>query len=485
MANPICLSPLKFYDSLDKQEHRKSYAYGHISPLIVKANVIPTFQFVVPSSVQGIAQVYAVSKDERIDVSASIKNALSIEEIDGYKLLILKNSFPIVELKYEGIYYLEVVLSNEEQGYIERVISLYAKGVYEAWTNDDLADWVLSQGSVASIESNALTLSTDLEKTGSLTYNYAQTQNQKIDILWNPGNATGHNSYYSYIKFGNVVEIRFYGQTTTSTIIIKGIETQTLDAVSNRNSDRTIHIEFDGILNYVKLVYTESGLSSHTFEISTDDIQVSFNNISIGFNTPRLPNWTNSSKIINISLTSEEREERQLSSDYTFFSEMFCCTNHLDDCLLIEYWNKTGNFAIKNGIIAFQKGFKFSLYLKSELGKPEYNFEEEATKRLGYSYIESQVSKKIHKFNTVIPEYICDAMRLIRLCSDKILVSKGEVYDMLSFDMDVEWQQQGDLASVSCEFETDNVVINLGGFVPEDIGGDFENSHFNNDFDNQ
>lgn len=486
MANPICLSPLKFYDSLDKQEFRKSYAYGHISPLIIKANIIPAFQFVIPNSIQGIAQIYAVNENEKIDISTSVKNSLSIEEINGYKLLVLKHAFPVVELKYEGIYYLEAILSKEEQSYIERVVSIYAKGTYDTWTEDDLHDWLLTNGSLASIQSDSLTLATNTDKTGSLTYVYSQTQNQKIDILWNPGNATGDNNYYSYIKFGNVVEIRFYGQTNKSTIVIKGIETRTLDENSGRDSNRTIHVEFNGTLNYVKVVYTEIGFNSHTFEISTSDIQhVYFNSIVFGFSTPRLPNWQNFSRITNISISSIEREEKRLTYDYTFFSEMFCCTNNLDDCLYIEYWNKGRDFAIKDGIITFQEGFKFGLYLKSELGKPEYNFEEESTKRLGYTFIESQVSKKVYKFNTIIPEYLCDAMRLIRLCSDKKLISKGETYGMLSFDMDVEWQQQGDLASVTCEFETDNVIVNLGGLIPEDLGGDFRNAHFNNDFDNQ
>ena len=50
------------------------------------------------------------------------------------------------------------------------------------------------------------------------------------------------------------------------------------------------------------------------------------------------------------------------------------------------------------------------MLLKGEIGKPEYNFEEESTKRLGYVYVESQVSKKTYMFNTVVPEYICEAL---------------------------------------------------------------------------
>ena len=173
----------------------------------------------------------------------------------------------------------------------------------------------------------------------------------------------------------------------------------------------------------------------------------------------------------------------EIHSGEWYYSEVFCFDNNIDDCLKVEYWNPEGDFALKNGIIVLgSENFHFILLLKSELGKPEYSFEEEATKRLGYSFIESQVSKKTYKFNTVIPEYLCDAMRIIRLCSQKKITCKGETYDAITFNMEVDWQEQGDLASVTCEFDVDNIITNLGGFKHENIGGDFNND-YNNDYD--
>ena len=165
------------------------------------------------------------------------------------------------------------------------------------------------------------------------------------------------------------------------------------------------------------------------------------------------------------------------------YSEVFCYTNDISDCIKIEYWNPEGNLYVggKYPIFPSEKAFHYILLLKSELGKPEYSFEEEATKRLGYSFIESQVSKKTYKFNTVIPEYLCDAMRIIRLCSQKKITCKGETYDAINFNMEVDWQEQGDLASVTCEFDVDNIITNLGGFKREAVGGDFNND-FNNDY---
>lgn len=283
MANPICLSPLKFYDDYTKQNHRKFYAFGHISPLIVQFNNIPPFQLVVPFSNVSQVYLYDAKTDKQFITtnlaSRFVEMGLKVIEIEGYKVLQFPGTFPLIDIKFEGEYYLLIV-------------------------GDD----------------------------GS-----------------------------------------------------------------------------------------------------------------------------------------------------KYYSEVFCCSTNTSGCIEIEYWNPEADFELKNGIITFANNFHFKIWLNSELGKPDYSFDEEATERLGYNFIESQVSKKTYKFTAVVPEYICDAMRVIRLCSNKKLKSMGELYDMLTFEMSVEWQDQGDLAAVTCEFEVDNVIVNLGGFKYEEPGGDYSND-YNNDY---
>lgn len=162
------------------------------------------------------------------------------------------------------------------------------------------------------------------------------------------------------------------------------------------------------------------------------------------------------------------------------YSDIFTVTNKVDDYLLLEYGNSY-NFELKNGIIDFSNNFKFKCYLNTQVGKPEYDFEEEATDRMGYAFIESQVSKKIYKFTFLAPEYLCDALRIVRLCENKKITSKKQEYDLTTFTMEPEWQEQGDLAAVECEFETDTVIANIGGYAPKLLSGDF-NSDFNNDY---
>lgn len=167
-----------------------------------------------------------------------------------------------------------------------------------------------------------------------------------------------------------------------------------------------------------------------------------------------------------------------LSNKNTYFSEIFCFTNSASDCLEIKYNNPNSRFYLKNGIIDLRQ-LSFVIRLRTELGKPEYSFEEESTKRLGYSFIESQVSKKVYKFNVVLPEYQCDALRLIRLCSNKKLSTFDSEYEPITFEMDVDWQEQGDLASVNCQFDVDNIIYNSGDISI--MKGDFNND-FNIDF---
>lgn len=145
------------------------------------------------------------------------------------------------------------------------------------------------------------------------------------------------------------------------------------------------------------------------------------------------------------------------------YSEEITIIDDSSECIKIQYWNEdTLNFT--SGEINFADDFKFEFYIRSTIGKPEYEFEEELTKRLGYKFIESQTSNKVYKFAFVAPEYICDAMRLIRLCDYVKLTTKFDSYNALSFAYEPKWQDQGDLAAVDVEFDTDCIIQKLESF---------------------
>ena len=115
----------------------------------------------------------------------------------------------------------------------------------------------------------------------------------------------------------------------------------------------------------------------------------------------------------------------------------------------------------------------FEYIFKTNITKPEYAFEESIVNRLGYQFIETATSKKIYKFTTLGFETLCDSLRLFKLLPTKYIytgiafadggVSMGYVkrYDLVVFNMVVEWQQQGDVASIACDFEIDTIINNL------------------------
>ena len=185
--------------------------------------------------------------------------------------------------------------------------------------------------------------------------------------------------------------------------------------------------------------------------------------------------------IITMGLNLKEgRYYLVLSTGASFYySDVFTVSNTVDDLLYIEYRNSYP-LEQKNGAVDFSNNFMFKCYLNTQIGKPEYTFEEEVTERLGYQFVESQVSKKVYKFTFLAPEYLCDALRVIRLCDYKKIVSRGKDYYPMSFDMSVSWEEQGDLAAVECSFESDNVMVNIGGAIS--ISTPDFNEDFNEDF---
>ena len=132
---------------------------------------------------------------------------------------------------------------------------------------------------------------------------------------------------------------------------------------------------------------------------------------------------------------------------YTYYSEVFTVVNNISDFLKIQYWNED-NMYYSSGEINYEDNFKFTMYLCATIGKPEYEFEEELTKRGGYPFLESQISSKLYKFVFIAPEFICDAMRLIRMSDYIRISSNGLDYNALTFSYEPSWEEQGDLASV-------------------------------------
>lgn len=168
----------------------------------------------------------------------------------------------------------------------------------------------------------------------------------------------------------------------------------------------------------------------------------------------------------------------------TWYSEMFTVVQDVSGYLKIDWWD-IENLVFDAGQIVYKNPtFKNTLYLCTELGKPDYEFEEDGEERDGYFFPEKQISVKTFKCTILAPEYLCDVMRFIRMADYIHITDKyGREYDCDTFLITPKWQTQGDLASVEIEFKTATVVKKIGrGYLGANIG-DFNND-YNNDYNN-
>lgn len=165
------------------------------------------------------------------------------------------------------------------------------------------------------------------------------------------------------------------------------------------------------------------------------------------------------------------------------YSEVFTVVSSLHGYTRIEWWDRQ-NAVFDAGIIVYDKaGYKNRLYVNTEICRPEYQFDEEGEDRDGYFFPEKQISEKTYRFTLLLPEYLCDVMRLARL-SDHVEITDryGRLYKCDTFLMTVDWSGNADIATVECEFETDTVVKRIGNSIEVTEAEDF-NDDFNDDFD--
>lgn len=168
----------------------------------------------------------------------------------------------------------------------------------------------------------------------------------------------------------------------------------------------------------------------------------------------------------------------------TWYSEVWTAVQDVSPYLRIE-WYDVEDFVFDGGRICYKNtGYKNVLYFATEIGKPEYTFNEEGETRDGFFFPEKQLSEKTYKAMLLAPEYICDVMRFIRMADYVTVRDKyGRVYHCDTFLITPKWETQGNLANVEVEFETDTVAKKIG--VPAlPVAGDF-NDDYSDDFNNQ
>lgn len=168
-----------------------------------------------------------------------------------------------------------------------------------------------------------------------------------------------------------------------------------------------------------------------------------------------------------------------------YYSEVFTVVGDISPYLKIE-WRMREDLISYGWRIQYNSGqyaFRNVVYLATELGKPDYEFEETGESRDGWFFPEKMISEKSYKFQYMAPEYLCDAMRFVRMADEiKVTDKYGRTYLCDQFLMTPKWQDQGNLASVEAEFQTDTVAKAIGrALSPNDLAA--FNDDYNADYD--
>lgn len=118
------ISPLPWYQSINEQDWRKSYAYGDVYPLYTLANTLLPFQIVRPTRANGISFVRVYRKDGTLVstiTSRMIEAGLQVKRFQslGYDVIIFGGALPVMDNQFDGQYY--AVMSDGVQTWYSEV----------------------------------------------------------------------------------------------------------------------------------------------------------------------------------------------------------------------------------------------------------------------------------------------------------------------------------------------------------------------------
>lgn len=151
----------------------------------------------------------------------------------------------------------------------------------------------------------------------------------------------------------------------------------------------------------------------------------------------------------------------------TWYSEVFNFVDSTQGLVKVEFWH-SGNFCYPSGHVRYNFPYKGRFYLKTNIGKPEYTFEQEVIERNGKNFKLKQISAKQYKFVFLAPEYLIDAFRQVPL-HDFVEITNhndGRTYTVDEINMaNPSWLDAGDRASVVVDFQTDTVIVKSGSGV--------------------
>ena len=165
---------------------------------------------------------------------------------------------------------------------------------------------------------------------------------------------------------------------------------------------------------------------------------------------------------LGLNLTVGVRYIKITMSGISYYSDLITVVDDIDSFLKLE-WSSASNLVTPKGTIFSDTGsYKNIVYLQTTVSNPDYEFSEIASKREGYYFIEKQTSHKVFNFVATVTEETCDAINFARLADFVKVTSNGKTYTVNDLQVEMEWQEQGYVASITCKFKTNTLAKRIG-----------------------
>lgn len=515
------ISPLPWYDKIEEQSHRKSYAYGEVYPLFTPANMFLPFQIMRATRANEVSEVKIYHKDGTLfrDVTVYAKETgLHVQRYEefGYDLIIYPANLPMSIAQPDGQYYATIsdgvqtwysdiytVVQNLD-GYVSvewwdaedavfdagRIAYKYGDKIEDKWganlvTSDVDGFYTDTDGYTSGVGDFPAYTSKLIKLEAGKTYRIKQTGDVSAGVM-----------VFAEVDQGiNEAEPRLVFTGTA------GMTTEYKIRSDYRGKTCKTHFTYagDGALGIAYVWFYNGAIKSDLMIPAVGAGSYSYGDVEVPENADR----------IMVQISQNVTGYATVAIDGLFLSDAECDSR----LKLLDSWQDTERiytaptdknvylqvylppeygktlpevYAVQEyvgeNLIEGGERYRNRLYFCTELGRPDYEFSEEGETRDGYFFPEKQVSEKTYHFMILAPEYLCDVMRFIRMSDYKVVRDQfGRVYECDTFLITPKWQNQGYLASVDVEFQTDTVVKKIGrGYIPT-TGGDF-NSDYNNDY---
>ena len=145
------------------------------------------------------------------------------------------------------------------------------------------------------------------------------------------------------------------------------------------------------------------------------------------------------------------------------------CFNMLNDEALKDYvkitWCNNDPIPYDGGEINYQNAFKHTIYVKSEIRRPQYPLTTIQDTRQTDNFYSQKMAYKQYTLKVQLPEYILDSLHYLSIHSDIEIEHEGICYDAKDWVLgEVDWVDDvGDIGIANPVFRANTLAIKTAG----------------------